>query len=111
VKPKLEQLEVQISNATGEDDALDRMVADTLRGGDKTRRNYTASIDDCVELIETVLPEWHWHIGRGPRGILPYATLQRSAGASKEPQNHVEATAPTVPLALLLAVVKAARQN
>ena len=65
-------------------------------------------MQECVRLLGHVLPEWHWHIGYGPRGIMPYVTLNRrgseNAGLAV---GRVEVVAPTVPLALLRAMVRA----
>lgn len=68
---------------------------------------YTASVDTCLALIGRALPGWRWHVGHGPRGILPYAVLTRDEGDG--PHRRAEAVAPTVPLALLRALVKARR--
>ena len=69
---------------------------------------YTSSVDACLDLIGSTLPKWHWHVGHGPRGILPYASLTCDEAG---PAIRVEATAPTVPLALLGALVKAAQSD
>jgi hypothetical protein len=62
-------------------------------------------VDSCIALFRRVLPGWHWHIGHGPRGILPYAAVSKAAD---EPGGiRLEAIAPTVPLALLRALLKA----
>jgi hypothetical protein len=64
------------------------------------RQLFTSSIDLCVSLIERVLPGWHWHVGFGPKGVLPYASVYTN-------QLHYEAMAGTVPLALLSALLQA----
>lgn len=104
----LKLLERRIVEATGKDRDLDKLIASTLVGtfGDKPSPDYTSSVDTCIALIGSILPEWHWHVGHGPRGIVPYASLRRSANPSGG-DLRVEASAPTVPLALLHAAVKA----
>ena len=61
---------------------------------------YTSSVDTCIGLIDRVMPGWHWHVGYGPKGVMPYAAL-------KNGNKRYEATAATVPLALLTTVLKA----
>ncbi len=103
---EIEDLLRRISEATGADAELDRLIAARLERPDPPDPvpDYTASVDSCLGLIGRVLPGWHWHIGFGPRGIFPYATLQ-------DGEDLFEALAPTVPLALLQAAVKADRAN
>ena len=92
----------RIEGATGADRALDRRIAEVLDRPKPTEQalDYTASVDHCIALIGRVLPHWAWHVGYGPRGILPYATLH-------DEEERFEAVAPTVPLALLAALLKA----
>ena len=54
----------------------------------------------CSDLVKRVLPGWHWHVGYGPEGVLPYASLYSE-------QRLYEATAGTVPLAPLSALLRA----
>lgn len=100
----LEDLLQRITGATGADGELDRLIAERLEPSDPPRAvpDYTASVDSCLGLIARVLPGWAWHVGFGPRGIFPYATLQ-------DDRDRFEALAPTVPLALLQAAVQACR--
>ncbi len=105
----LQSLEDRISTATGKDRDLDHMIAttfDCLRAGQPVP-NYTASVDTCLTLINSILPDWHWHVGHGPLGILPYASMTQTTSPRNATQLRVEATAGTVPLALLHATVKA----
>ncbi len=106
---QLVALETQLAKATGHDQDLDEAIAETIvpAGHKIVRRKYTSSVDACLCLIGTTLPGWHWHVGHGPTGILPYAALTKSANRDGDVQLRVEATAPTVPLALLRAAVKA----
>ena len=100
---ELEDLLKRTAATTGADAELDRLIAARLEGSDAPAPvpDYTASVDSCLGLIARVLPGWHWHVGFGPRGIFPYATL-------REGEDLFEALAPTVPLALLQAVMQAA---
>lgn len=97
----LRALEVRLQAATGSDreldDALARLLAPQRAAAPP---DYTASVDRCVELVHEALPGWSWHVGWDATGVLPYATLHREG-------RLVEASAPTVPLALLRAVLKA----
>ncbi len=101
---ELEDLLRRIAAATGADTGLDRLIAERLERSDPPEAvpDYTASVDSCLGLIARVLPGWAWHIGFGPRGIFPYASLH-------DDEDRFEALAPTVPLALLQAVVQARR--
>ena len=40
------------------------------------------------------MPGWHWHVGYGPKGVMPYASISNG-------KIRCEAIAATVPLALL----------
>ena len=109
MRSKLEALERRIGETTGQDRELDRAIAETIdRGvpGDAVR-DYTSSVDTCLALIGAVLPDWHWHVGHGPSGILPYASLTKASGPDDAAALRVEASAATVPVALLHAAVKA----
>lgn len=98
----LRDLAAAIASATGSDRTLDRMVAETL--GQDPAVTYSASVDACLALLHAVLPGWAWHIGYGPLGIMPYATVQQG-------QRRFEASAATVPLALLNAILRALRDG
>ena len=104
----LRLLERRIIKATGKDRDLDELIASTLAATDVDQPlpDYTSSVDTCIALIGSILPEWHWHVGHGPRGIVPYASLRKATNPSGD-DLRVEANAPTVPLALLHAAVKA----
>ena len=66
--------------------------------------DHTASVDHSVDLLHALLPDWHWHIGRGARGIMPYASLSNG-------RVTVSADGITVPLVLLAAIVMALRKE
>jgi hypothetical protein len=85
--------------ATGSDREIDVGIA-RLFGGGEPAPDYTASVDRCTDLVRAVLPGWAWHVGWNATGILPYASLHQG-------DRVAEAAAPTVPLALLKALLKA----
>ncbi|MEK0085106.1 hypothetical protein [Benzoatithermus flavus] len=101
---ELEALGEHVAIATGSDRELDRELDRVLTGdASTTPPDYTASVDRCIDLVHLVLPGWAWHVGWDASGILPYATLCRG-------RQRVEARAPTVPLALLRALVRARKE-
>lgn len=102
--PALASLLSHIEAATGADRTLDAAIEQALRGPSKHPPDYTASVDHCLELLHDLLPDWHWHIGRGARGILPYVSLSKG-------EVTVSAGGVTVPLVLLAAIVMALRKN
>ena len=106
-KDELIKLQDRIAAATGRDDDLDRLIGRVLDDppGAVDAINYTGSVDACIALIGRVLPHWHWHVGHGPSGILPYAVLTEDGDAGR----RFEASSCTVPLALLGAVAAAKR--
>ena len=106
-KPRLEELEKRIDAATGGDPDLDRLIRDALDPDNASSPHYSSSVDDCIALIGTVLPGWAWHVGHGARGIFPYASLHPKSPAEAGSALRAEATASTVPLALLQATMKA----
>lgn len=108
-RSKLKALERLIGDATGAGPKLDMSIASTLGGiaAGADVPNYTSSVDSCIQLIADHLPHWHWHIGHGPAGIVPYASLRRDTGAGGVKGLRIEASACTVPLALLHAAIKA----
>ncbi|MDA8232217.1 MAG: hypothetical protein M0006_12840 [Magnetospirillum sp.] len=92
------ELRGRLAGATGADAGIDAGIAQAfaLPPGD-----YTASPDKCRALVASALPGWHLHVGYGASGVFPYAALTRSG-------QHVEAEAPTLPLAILRAAAVAA---
>jgi hypothetical protein len=102
---ELQALQQRVEAATGSDRELDRELARLLGGGASAAPpDYTASVDRCIDLVHRVLPGWTWHVGWDATGVLPYATLHRDS-------KLVQASAPTVPLALLKALIRAHRQE
>jgi hypothetical protein len=85
--------------ASGADPALDARLATEFGAAPGA---YTASVDAALVLLRHALPGWGWHVGWHANGVTPYASLHDATHAS-----HVEAMAPTVPLALLKALAEA----
>jgi hypothetical protein len=96
---ELTELARRIDAATGADRQLDAELG-RLLGAEGQAPDYTASVDRCIDLVRARLPGWAWHVGWNASGVLPYATLHRG-------EHLVAAAAPTVPLALLKALVRA----
>ena len=80
----------------GSSKALDRAVSDAL---DAPERDYSSSVDACLDLIHKRMPKAHWHVGRAEDGVSMYATLAH--GRHREENTNV-----TIPLALLTVMVK-----
>ena len=95
----LNELADRIAAATGSDRELDVALA-RMFGGGEPPPDYTSSVDRCIELVHAVMPGWAWHVGWNATGILPYASLHHGTELA-------EAAAPTVPLALLRALLQA----
>ncbi len=103
VVDKIAKLLTRVRSATGADRSLDAAIADCFEAEPGARDQppgYTSSTDLCIKLVGRVLPGWHWHVGYGPKGILPYASVYTD-------DLHYEAIAGTVPVALLLAMLEA----
>ena len=102
----LDKLLAGVKAATGSDRQLDRAIHEALYGpvDEDAVPGYTASVDACLDLIHRSMPGWGWHVGFGPLGIIPYASLHKDEWRS-------EARAPTVPLALLAATLAAAKES
>lgn len=96
----LQSLQRRIESGNGADRALDADIEKILRGPSDHPPDYTASVDRCLELLHGVLPNWHWHLGHGATGMMPYATLSKG-------QTRVSADGTTVPQVLLAAIIKA----
>jgi len=91
-------LSARLHRTTGSEAALDTALADALG---LPSRAYTGSVEDARALAAAVLPEWRLHLGWGATGMFPYARLSNNGA-------HIEAEAPTLPLAILRAVATAA---
>ena len=92
---KLASLKSRLNKATGASSELDRLVANTLG---VPERDYSYSIDACIDLIHELFPKAHWHLGRAADGVSMYATLEE--GDVRE-----EHSGPTIPLTLLNVIV------
>ena len=90
----------RLEMAKGSDRPLDAVIEEELRGRTGKAPAYTGSIDQCLELLHDILPNWHWHIGRDASGVFPYVTLSKG-------QTTARANGVTVPLVLLTAIIKA----
>lgn len=100
MEDRLQDLQRRLAAATGADRELDAELARGLGVEPPSTIDLTASVDRCIEVIHRVLPGWSWHVGWNATGVLPYATLHNGG-------RLVEGSGPTVPLALLRALVKA----
>ena len=92
----LSKLESTIRSASGADSNLDRKIASTLH---VTDRDFTSSVDACLDLLHEKLPTTHWHVGRTADGVGVYAFLE-------DGDLKCEAEAVTVPLALLAVIIQ-----
>lgn len=88
-------LKSALQKASGADAALDEAIAQHFG---VPVADYTASISQCRALAEAVLPGQHLHLGYGASGIFPYASIGNGSSA-------YSADAPTVPLAILRAIL------
>lgn len=91
----LRELKARLKSATGASRELDDLVTKTLR---VPARNYSSSVDDCLEAIHELFPDAHWHLGRAVDGVSMYATLED--GDRREESQGV-----TIPLVLLSIIV------
>jgi len=111
---ELSSLQQRIEAATGADRDLDADIDRLIRrvvndppdaDPDPTPDAipaYTASVDQCLELLHVVLPDWHWHIGRDASGVFPYAALSKG-------KTVISADGTSVPLVLLTAMIRAVK--
>jgi len=90
----LRALKSQLKSATGASKDLDQLIAETLH---VPRRDYSSSVDDCIELIHEVFPNAHWHLGRAANGVSVYATLE-------DGRHREESSGTTIPLVLLTVI-------
>ena len=92
----LDELYRALVHAGGADPALDARLVETLG---VPQAGYTASVEACQRLTADRLPGWRLHLGYGVSGVFPYAALTDGE------QRHA-AEAPTVPLAILRALLE-----
>ena len=101
VSSEIADLLERVRSAAGSDGQLDADISRCLDDEQPDQPSpYTSSIDRCIELLHSILPLWAWHTGFGPRGVMPYASVSKD-------DMRFEATAATVPLALLQAILEA----
>ncbi|NQU56882.1 MAG: hypothetical protein HQ513_06575 [Rhodospirillales bacterium] len=96
----LQFLKDRIESAKGADRELDADIEKILRGPSDDAPDYTASVDRCLDLLHAILPKWHWHLGRGANGVMPYASLSNG-------KTTVSANGTTLPQVVLAAIIKA----
>lgn len=94
----LDELSHGLTSASGADALLDAALAQVL---DVPQDGYTGSVEACRRLVAAALPGWRLHIGYGASGIFPYAALVNDS------RQRYAAEAPTVPLAILRALMLA----
>lgn len=104
-KAELARLLARLQQASGSDRDLDRAIRRVLEPPDGASDSvsapgYSGSVPLCMALVRRLLPDWRLHLGYGVRGIFPYAAL------SHRGNQRFEATAPTVPLAILRALAE-----
>ena len=87
-----------LARASGADEAIDHALAAAFATDPAP---YSSSVDDCRRLAGRALPGWRLHVGYGAGGLFPYAALVLD-------ESRAMAEAPTVPLAILRALVDAA---
>lgn len=92
----LSKLENDMRNATGADVKLDAQIATTLQ---VAKRDFTSSVDACLDLLLEKLPTAHWHVGRAADGVGLHAFLE-------DGKIKCEAESVTVPLALLMVILQ-----
>ncbi len=90
-------LRERLTTATGADAAVDAALA---TGFGVPPDDFTASVDKCRALVAAALPGWKLHVGYNATGLFPYAAVTLGS-------RHVEAEAPSLPLAILRALVAA----
>lgn len=90
------RLAERLAAASGADAGLDEELAHSLG---LPAAAYTGSAESARAWVVAALPGWHVHVGFDASGVFPYAAVSRG-------DIHVDATGPTVPLALLRTALK-----
>ncbi|CAA7625935.1 hypothetical protein [Magnetospirillum sp. UT-4] len=93
-------LEARLAAASGGDHGLDAELAEAFA---RPPAPYTEAVEPCRDLVAAALPGWKLHVGFGVSGLFPYAALTRDGV-------HLDAEAPTLPLAILRAALQAIRR-
>jgi hypothetical protein len=86
----------RLMSVSGGDQDIDQAVAAAFG---RPAADFTESAETARGLIRDVLPDWHQHVGFDASGLFPYAALSRN-------DIHIDAAAPSLPLALLRVLVK-----
>ena len=102
----------RLEKATGPDGAIDDLLYWTLKqhpakGPFARIPAYTDSIDAALGLVERVLPGWMWYVGSVGENDMPQATITEPVEDCRDFVGH----APTAPLAILLALLRALAQE
>lgn len=92
-----EDLAKRLAAASGGDHGLDAAIAAAFA---QPPAEYSESAECSRALVAKALPGWRLHVGYSVSGVFPYAALNRDGA-------HIEAEAPTLPLAILRAAVAA----
>lgn len=96
---QLDRLVELLERATGAEAPLDAALAEAFG---RPAAPFTGSAEAARALIAAVLPGWRVHVGFDVSGVFPYVRLSSNG-------DRVEAGAASLPLALLRALVAAAR--
>lgn len=91
-------LGVRVRAAVGPDAAIDAAIAEAFG---MPPASYTGSVGYCRALVAKVLPGWRLHLGFDASGATPCATVSND-------DHRAEAMAPTMPLAILRALMELA---
>lgn len=94
-----QDVESALAVASGGDRGMDVAIA-TAFG--QPPAEYSESVEACRALVAAALPGWQLHVGYDVAGVFPYAALRRD-------DVHMEAAAPTLPLAILRVAVAVAK--
>lgn len=111
-RSELARLIEALESARGADRDLDRRIDQVIARMSRSNTDvsavasspiphYTSSVSTCIALMERILPDWKWHLGYGVKGIFPYASLSNSD------VGRCQSSAPSVPLAMCLAILRA----
>lgn len=104
-KEALQGLLDRVREEKGPDRELDRELDGYPVGTTKWRDipAYTASVDASMALVERLLPDWHIAMGTVGEHDIPWACLTEP----EDPCRDFSASAPTIPLALVEALLSA----
>lgn len=69
--------------------------------------DFTGSLDAAAAFVEAVLPGWGWEVSRHPGQAFACANVWAPVGVFDPGYSHVDSSAPTPALALVLATLRA----